>query len=58
MGFLDRFMGRENESESQRQTSEEKAAGGESTSLSDQQAVARYRYMLQTAPPETDRASS
>ena len=53
MGFLDRFLGRENTSESQRQTSEEKAAGGESTSLSDQQAVARYRYMLQTAPPET-----
>jgi hypothetical protein len=53
MGLLDRFMGRENESESQRQTSEQEAAGGESTSLSDEQAVARYRYMLQTAPPET-----
>lgn len=46
-------MGREKESESRRQTSEEKAAGVESTSISDEQAVARYRYMLQTAPPET-----
>ena len=53
MGFLDRLMGRENEPEPQRQTSEEKAASGSQTSLSDEQAVARYRYMLQTAPPET-----
>lgn len=66
MGFLDKLLGRD-EPQPQRQTQGNNSSyigsqpfgqttqpGAQPTAqqLSDQQALARYRYMLQTAPPE------
>ena len=42
MGFLDRLMGREN-----------RGGNAPAGADGDEAAIARYRYMLQTAPPET-----
>ena len=55
MGIMDKILGRDEEPEQQRRTT----AGGTSSGnqaverSADEQALARYRYMLQTAPPET-----
>jgi len=55
MGIMDKILGRDEEPELQRRT----MAGGTSSGnqavekSADEQALARYRYMLQTAPPET-----
>ncbi len=55
MGIMDKILGRDEEPEQQRRT----MAGGTSAGnqavekSADEQALARYRYMLQTAPPET-----
>ncbi len=46
MGILDRIFGSD---EPQRQDANQSSTG----QTSDEQAIARYRYMLQTAPPET-----
>jgi hypothetical protein len=52
MGFLDRLLGRSAERESRPRrhasASSPAAAGG----LTDDQALARYRYLVRTAPPE------
>ena len=53
MGFLDRLLGRNNQSE--RWPQEPQVRGGygrQQRTPSDEQALERYRYMLQTAPPE------
>jgi hypothetical protein len=47
MGILDKLLGRDEPPLVQRQ------AAGSAASTSDEQAIARYRYMLQTAPPQT-----
>ena len=62
MGFLDRLLGREEPQQTQPQNSPfgntSRSGQGyqpmprEPRSVSDEQALARYRYMLQTAPPE------
>lgn len=49
MGILDKLLGRDDEP--QRPTRPRAAGVGSGTT--DEQAIARYRYMLQTAPPET-----
>ena len=49
MGILDKLMGRDEEL--QPQPSPPPSAG--SAQAGDEQAIARYRYMLKTAPPET-----
>ncbi|MBA3323601.1 MAG: hypothetical protein H0T45_19440 [Pyrinomonadaceae bacterium] len=55
MGIMDKILGRDEEPEQQRRT----MAGGTSSGnqavekSADEQALERYRYMLQTAPPET-----
>lgn len=46
MGIVDKLLGREEEEQPRR-------GGAVSGQNADQQALARYRYMLQTAPPET-----
>ncbi len=46
MGILDKIFGSD---EPQRQDANQSSTG----QASDEQAIARYRYMLQTAPPET-----
>lgn len=48
MGILDKLLGRDHEP----QPAPRPAAGAAATSA-DEQALARYRYMLQTAPPQT-----
>jgi hypothetical protein len=52
MSILDKLLGREEATQQQqtRRQVEDQPLTGRS---SDEQAVARYRYMLQTAPPET-----
>ena len=52
MSIVDKLLGREEATQQQqtRRQSEDQPLTGRS---SDEQAVARYRYMLQTAPPET-----
>jgi len=52
MSIFDKLLGREEATQQQqtRRQVEDQALTGRS---SDEQAVARYRYMLQTAPPET-----
>ena len=53
MGFFDRLLGREDDAPPQRAAPRQNAAGTQPPGqLSDEQAVARYRYLLQTAPPE------
>ena len=51
MGILDKLLGRDDEPQPVRRP----AAGASATSApsADEQAIARYRYMLQTAPPQT-----
>ena len=52
MSIIDKLLGREEATQQQqtrRQVEDQPLTGR----LSDEQAVARYRYMLQTAPPET-----
>lgn len=54
MGILDKIFGGDEEPEERRRTAGGTAARGPSAEQSaDEQALARYRYMLQTAPPET-----
>lgn len=54
MGILDKILGRDEEPEGVRRTTTSNQSGNQSTEESaDKQALARYRYMLQTAPPET-----
>ena len=55
MGFIDRLLGRDTAPDPQqpepaRNASPRPAAADQNA---DEQAIARYRYMLQTAPPET-----
>ena len=50
MGILDKLFGND---EPQPQTSRQGAASSSTEQSGDEQAVARYRYMLETAPPET-----
>ena len=50
MGFWDRLFGRR--SEPAPAPAPRRLIGG-SASLSDEQALARYRYMMRTAPPGT-----
>jgi hypothetical protein len=47
MGILDKLLGRDEAPPAQR------PAAGSAAPTSDEQAIARYRYMLQTAPPQT-----
>lgn len=55
MGFLDRLFGTEPAQPAQPQTPQyaRTAAPADSAQSEDEQAIARYRYLLQTAPPET-----
>jgi hypothetical protein len=48
MGILDKLLGRDEEPQSA-----QRAAAGTAAPSVDEQAIARYRYMLQTAPPQT-----
>ena len=50
MGFFDRLFGRGDDPAPQPPARPANQPAGQ---LSDEQAIARYRYMLQTAPPET-----
>lgn len=49
VGILDRILGRDDEP----QPRPAQHSGGGSAQAGDEQAIARYRYMLKTAPPET-----
>ena len=51
MGILDKLLGRDDESQPARRPAAD--ASAPSASSADEQAIARYRYMLQTAPPQT-----
>jgi hypothetical protein len=51
MGLLDRLFGRRDHS-ADRPQPQYREAGGRREQLPDEQAVARYRYLLRTAPPE------
>lgn len=55
MGILDKILGRDEEPEQQRRTTARGTSTGNQSveNSADEQALARYRYMLQTAPPET-----
>lgn len=48
MGILDTLLGRNDPIQAQ-----QSASTGGATPAADEQAIARYRYMLQTAPPQT-----
>ncbi|MBS1178473.1 MAG: hypothetical protein H6R06_2885 [Proteobacteria bacterium] len=48
MGILDKLLGREDEPRRA-----QRPVAGVATPTADEQAIARYRYMLQTAPPQT-----
>ncbi|MEJ7617843.1 MAG: hypothetical protein WKF30_12990 [Pyrinomonadaceae bacterium] len=53
MGIVDRLFGRDEE-QPERSTQTQNRGGAAAPARSpDEQALARYRYMLQTAPPET-----
>ena len=52
MGFLDRLFGREGASEERRPAPERRGFDRPASSVTDEQALERYRYMLRTAPPE------
>jgi hypothetical protein len=52
MSFFDRLFGRRSEPEPLPPPAPRRPRGN-SASLSDEQALARYRYMMRTAPPET-----
>ena len=51
MGLLDRLFGRRDHAPSRAQP-QYRGTGGRQEQLPDEQAVARYRYLLRTAPPE------
>ena len=51
MGWLDRLFGRRDDPRVEQRTPAP-AAGGQVGAVSDEQALERYRYMVQTAPPE------
>ena len=51
MGFFDRLFGRRSEPAPAPPPAPRRRAN--SANLSDEQALARYRYMMRTAPPET-----
>jgi hypothetical protein len=51
MGWLDRLFGRGEESRAREPQPTSAGVGGQAA-LSDEQALARYHYMLKTAPPE------
>ncbi|MEO6458589.1 MAG: hypothetical protein ABIO92_10030 [Chloroflexia bacterium] len=58
MGFFDKLFARNEEPQQQQQGRGMYAGGqnpqqGQPQQMTDEQAIARYRYMLQTAPPET-----
>ncbi len=55
MGILDNILGRDEEPEAQRRTTASSTSSGNQSveNSADEQALARYRYMLRTAPPET-----
>ncbi len=55
MGILDKILGRDEEPEGARRTTASGTSSGNQSveKSADEQALARYRYMLQTAPPET-----
>src|SRR5688500_3400151 len=66
MGFFDKLFGRNEEPQQQSQSQQYGQSGqntryigpqggqqGGQQQMTDEQAIARYRYMLQTAPPET-----
>lgn len=54
MGIMDKIFGREEEPGRDGSTARRDTMGAQrSGTLTDEQALARYRYMLQTAPPET-----
>ena len=53
MGIIDRLFGGEDEREPRGQGAAQKPGGNQPAGqLTDEQAIARYRYLLQTAPPE------
>lgn len=52
MGFFDWLLGREQQPQGSQRLSQSNNINRQSLPLSDQQAVERYRYMLQTAPPD------
>lgn len=53
MGFLDRLFGRNRPREQETHTDQPASPGQpRNLSLTDQQAIERYQYMLRTAPPE------
>ena len=53
MGIIDRLFGGEDEREPRGQGAARKPGGNQPAGqLTDEQAIARYRYLLQTAPPE------
>jgi hypothetical protein len=54
MGWLDRLLGRREEPAASRPAASWSAGStGQTPASSDEQALQRYRYMIQTAPPET-----
>ncbi len=53
MGFFDKLFGRRREPEYRQQDWGRRDYNAPRGSLSDEQAIERYRYMLRTAPPET-----
>ena len=53
MGILDRLFGNKDESERRQPPAAPFGSGGQARAVSDEQALQRYRYMVQTAPPET-----
>jgi hypothetical protein len=55
MGWLDRLLGRREEPVASRPAASWSTAdsAGQAPASSDEQALQRYRYMIQTAPPET-----
>ncbi len=54
MGILSRLFGGGNDDQQRREDEQRRGYGqSERVQTTDEQAVARYRYMLQTAPPET-----
>lgn len=53
MGILDKVFGGGEEEQSRQTQRQDVAAGSGRAQSGDEQAIARYRYMLKTAPPET-----
>jgi hypothetical protein len=54
MGIIDRLMGRGDDRHPRDPGARRRMSGEEpAAELTDEQAIARYRYMLKTAPPET-----